>query len=306
MVLLTGVPGSGKTLAIQGFWNRLYAVMAEEVGVSPDELPPRVLRLRAPDVLSKWLGESDKQVARFFDEIEELAAVPFRDRELPLLVICEEIDGLARQRGEDGVHDRIQTTLLQRLDTTSQKLRDQLVVFLFTTNRPGIVDAAFLRRAGGTSEHFGRLDRRAFLAVLGKHLDGRPLAAPRTAVVADLAAFLYAPRGEDQGQVEVSLLGQPAPRRFYRRDFLTGGLVDRAVQQAAAEACRAERAGETPAGLDARRLMRAIDAQVRALADLLAPHNVHDYLTVPDDARVSAVRRIAAPALLSADLERAS
>ena len=133
--------------------------MSEVTGAPIDALPPRVLRLRPAQVLSKWLGESDRNLDRFFDEAEGLAAEPFvrdgRSFRLPVLAILEEIDGLARSRGEDAVYDRILTTALQRLDPTRPELRDKLILFLATTNVPHQVDAAFLRRIGGQVERFG-------------------------------------------------------------------------------------------------------------------------------------------------------
>jgi ATP-dependent 26S proteasome regulatory subunit len=319
MKLLVGVSGSGKTLCVQGFWRRLYEVMSENTGADMEELPPRVVRLRMSEVLSKWLGESDKSIDRFFDEVDQLSEEVFvapdgTERVLPLLAICEECDGLARARGDDAIYDRIQTTLLQRLDVTCQKLKDRLVIFLFTTNVPHLVDPAFLRRAGGTTERFGRLSRRQFMAVLGKHLCGLPFVAEKGVeaaeaerrAVADLTAWLFSPNGQDRGQVELSYVGASAPVVKHRRDFLTGALVDRAVQQAAAEACKAERAGAARPGLSAALLVSTFDRQVRAIVDQLHRDNVGQYLDLPDGARVGSVRRIEQPALLPVELERAS
>ena len=77
---------------------------------------------------------------------------------------------------------------------TCQKLGDKLVIFLFTTNVPHLVDPAFLRRAGGTTERFGRLTKKSFQSVLAKHLRGLPLAVAngdaeivRREVIADVA-----------------------------------------------------------------------------------------------------------------------
>lgn len=315
MKLLTGVSGSGKTLSIQGFWRRMYEVLSEVTGVTVGELPPRVLRLRMAQVLSKWLGESDKQLDRFFDEVDQLAdelyEAPNGDLfELPVLVICEEADGLARARGDEAVYDRIQTTLLQRLDTTCQRLRDKLVIFLFTTNVPHLVDPAFLRRAGGTTERFGRLSKRGFGAVLAKHLRGLPFADANAdtdrRAVAGVVAWLFSPNGSDKGQVELTYVGSSTPVIKHRRDFLTGALVDRAVQQAAAEACRAERQGAERPGLTAEMLIAAIDQQVRSIVDQLHKDNASNYLTLPDGMRVGNVRRIEQPAVLPFQLERAS
>jgi SpoVK/Ycf46/Vps4 family AAA+-type ATPase len=319
MKLLTGVSGTGKTLCIQGFWRRMYEVVGEVTGVPVDDLPQRVLRLRLAKVLSKWLGESDKQLDRFFDEVDELAEQVFTAPDgtayhLPVLVICEEADGLGRTRGEEAIYDRIQTTLLQRLDVTCQKLKDRLVIFLFTTNVPHLVDPAFLRRAGGTTERFGRLNKRGFAAVLAKHLrglpfagdDGRKPADAQKRAAAELTAWLFSPNGQDKGQVEPTYVGSASPVVKYRRDFLTGALVDRAVQQAAAEACRAERQGADRPGLTGGQLIRAFDQQVRTIVDQLHKDNVSNYLSLPDGVRVGTVRRIEQPAVLPFELERAS
>jgi ATP-dependent 26S proteasome regulatory subunit len=316
MKMLTGVSGSGKTLCIQGFWRRLYELMAEVTGASLDQLPRRVLRLRMAQVLSKWLGDSDKQLDRFFDEVEEIADKTFtapngEEFELPVLVICEEADGLARTRGEEAIYDRIQTTLLQRLDTTCQKVGDKLVIFLFTTNVPHLVDPAFLRRAGGTTERFGRLTKRSFQSVLTKHLRGLPLAGAngdadgaRREVIAEVSAWFFSPNGSDAGQVELLYAGSTTPDVKYRRDFLTGALVDRAVQQAAAEACRAERLGVEEPGVTANLLIRTFDRQVRSIVEQLHRDNVANYVTLPEGARVANVRRLEQPTVLPFELER--
>jgi ATP-dependent 26S proteasome regulatory subunit len=319
MTMLAGVSGSGKTLSIMAFWRRMYDLMSEVTGVPIDQLPPRVLRIRTSQALSKWLGQSDKQIDRFFDEAEQLTAEPWiapdgRSWELPLLCIFEECDGLARTRGEDSIHDRIQTTLLQRLDTTSEKLKDRLLVFLFSTNVPHLIDPAFLRRAGGTVERFGRLGRRGLLAVLDKQLSGRPIQsdnghAPETLrrrLVGEVAGWLFSPEAQQTGMVELTFAGSAHPVVKHRRDFLTGALVDRAVQEACAEAIRAERSGCDQPGLSGAGLMRAFDRQIRAIVEQLQPGNAADHVDVPDATRVASVRRLAQPDVLPFDLHRAS
>jgi ATP-dependent 26S proteasome regulatory subunit len=315
--LLSGVTGAGKTLSIHAFWRAVYELLAALTGVPADDLPPRVFRLRMPEVLSKWLGESDQNLDRFFDEIEQLGRERFkgpdgREFELPVLVICEEIDGLARSRGGDPIYDRIQTTALERLDLNCQKLRDRLIIFIFTTNVPHLVDPAFLRRAGGTWEHFGRLGRRAFESVLEKHLSGLPFPPayaadgrkPERRTVREVSDWLYSTNGHDPGQVQLTFVGSSTPQVKHRRDFLTGALVQRAVQQAAAAACRAERLGEGEPGVSTPLLLRAFSAQIRSLVAVLTPQNAGDYVTLPDGARVGEVRRIEEPLALPYELER--
>jgi SpoVK/Ycf46/Vps4 family AAA+-type ATPase len=314
--LLTGVSGSGKSLSILGVWRRLYELMSEVTGTPIDRLPPRVLRLRMAQVLDKWLGESDKRLDRFFQEVEQLADEPFvapdgTEWHLPVLAVGEEIEALARARGDgDPIYDRIQTTGLERLDSTCQKFKNRLVIFLFTTNVPHLVDPAFLRRAGGTIERFGRLDRRSFQAVLSKHIRGLPFRAdygePDQAerrAVRTTTDWLFSPNGHDAGQVALTYVGSSTPVLKYRRDFLTGALVDSAVQQATSQACRATRSGCDAPGLTTEQLIASIDAQVRGIVEQLSAANLHNYLTLPDGVRVGDVRRFRTPSLAPYELE---
>ncbi len=318
MKLLAGVSGSGKTLALQAIWRRMYEIMSEVTGVPMDQLPPRVFRLRMSEVLSKWLGDSDKKLDRFFTEVEQLADEPFvapdgRTWKLPVLAIMEEIDGLARARGHDPIYDRILTTALQRLDSTREDLRARFIIFIGTTNEPQSVDRAFLRRIGGTVEHFGRLNRKgAFVAVLQKHIHRLPLfsnnghlpAELQRKMIADVTGWLFSPNGADRGVVELMYAGATTPQVRYRRDFLTGALIDRAVRQAAEETCRNETHEGGAPGLKFETLVRAFDEQIRSVVDQLTEHNAREYTDVPDGVRVASVRRIAQPAQLPIELER--
>jgi ATP-dependent 26S proteasome regulatory subunit len=319
MHLLTGVPGCGKSFSIMGFWNRMYEVMSEHTGVPVEDLPQRVMHLSPSSVLSKWLGSSDRNIARFFEEIQQLASEPFEAPdgtvyELPVLVICEEIDALARERGQDGIHDRILVTLLSGLDPEQSLFRDKLVFVVCTTNVPQLLDAAAVRRMGGTVDHFKPMKSRMFRAVLAKQLRKRPFRSEgsrdsdeaRRCAVADVAAWLYSPNSGDLGQVELTYAGQTQGVIRRRRDFLTPALVDRAVQQASRTACHAEWIRDDESGITSESLMCAIDEQVRNIVDQLTLHNAHSYLALPDGTRVANVRRIDQPSVLPLQLERAS
>ncbi len=317
--MLAGVPGTGKTYGILALWNAMYAILSEVIGVPVEDLPQRVMRLRPSEVLSQWLGKSDKQIARFFAEVDRLASETFegpdgRVWELPVLVIAEEIDALGRARGEDGVQDRIQATLLEGLDPDRQVYKEKLVFVIATTNAPHLVDNAVIRRVSALVETFGHMDRFTFRAVLDKHLRGLPFqesakedseaACSRT--IADVTAWLYGPNSTAGGQVEVTFVGQANPDKKYHRDFLTAGLIDRAVQDASEISADAEYAGAACPGLTTELVLSAIDQQVRQIVDLLTPHNAGQYLTLPDGERVATVRRIEQPGVTPFELERAS
>lgn len=304
--LLAGVSGSGKTLAAQAIHRLMYEIMSEVTGTPVDQLPPRVFRFKNSQMLSMWLGESDKNVDRIFDEVEKITGHTHTNSagktfKLPVLVIIEEIDGMARGRGDsnDAVYDRILTTMLQRLDPNRHGLSEQLIVFLATTNEPHMVDPAMLRRIGGSIEVFGRLDRDGFEQVLKKHVGGLPASngpgSQKNAwkcIINDINNWLFL-EGMDKGVVELQYHGHAHPAAVkYHRDFLTGALVDRVVQQAATEAWEISITKNPKAGITRDQLVRAIKQQVDSIAGQLTPHNVGKYLDLPEGAVVTGIKTI--------------
>lgn len=301
MWLLEGVSGSGKTLVCQAIWRRMYEIMEEFTGVPMQELPPRVFKMRSSQVLSKWLGESDQNLDRFFDEVEQLAKTPFKvgnkEFKLPVLVIMEEIDGLAAQRGRDhdGVYDRILTTALRRLDATT--MPNLPISVVGTTNEPGSVDRAMLRRIGGNIEHFGMLTLDAFPLVLEKHIakvpvqdgTGQSQKALRTQLTKELTDLFY--HADQPPVVELLIDGKEVPK--YRRDFLTPALIDRAVQHAAKHAVRLELEGKAD-GVSSKMLGSAMVMQVGSIVNQLNAGNAHRYVTIPEGQKVARVTRIEA------------
>lgn len=310
--LLSGVSGSGKSLAVLAIHRRIYEAMSEVTGVPIEKLPPRAVRVNQAEVLSMWHGQTEQNWQRIMDEVAQLADETFttpdgRELKLPVLVVLEEIDGMGRVRGQEAIHDRVLTNVLQSLDPARAELSGRLVIFIATTNEPHLVDPAMLRRVGGTIEHFTRLNRGAFAAVLQKLTRGLPAAANNgcsqreiwSHIVQSMVAWFFGPTTSDQGLVELTYAGATAPVVKRRRDFLTGALVDRAVQQAATEASEAEAQGLANPGIMLEQLARAFEAQIRGLVDQLKEHNVGSYTDLPDGARVASLRRIPQPAHLS-------
>jgi len=125
-ILLYGPPGCGKTL--------LAKAAATESGAN-------FIAVKGPEVLSKWVGESEKAIREIFRRARRAA---------PALIFFDEIDAIAGARGRDtsGVIDRIVNQLLTEMDGI-EPLRG--VVVIGATNRPDLLDPALLRP--------GRFDR---------------------------------------------------------------------------------------------------------------------------------------------------
>ena len=151
-VLLTGPPGTGKTL--------LAKAVASETDSS-------FYSIAGPEIMSKYYGESEKQLRSIFEEAEKNA---------PSVIFIDEIDSIAPKRGEgtDQTEKRVVAQLLALMD--GLKGRGQVVV-MAATNRPDDIDEA-LRRPGRFDREIRILppDEKGRKEILQIHTRGMPLA----------------------------------------------------------------------------------------------------------------------------------
>jgi transitional endoplasmic reticulum ATPase len=130
--LLYGPPGTGKTL--------LAKAVAREAEAN-------FISVRSSDLLSKWYGESEQQIARLFARARQVA---------PCIIFIDEMDSLVPARGsgqgEPQVTERIVNTILAEMDGIEEL---QAVVVIGATNRPTLIDPALMRP--------GRLDELIYI-----------------------------------------------------------------------------------------------------------------------------------------------
>ncbi|WP_256299650.1 CDC48 family AAA ATPase [Haloarchaeobius salinus] len=133
-VLMYGPPGTGKTLLAKAVAN---------------EANSNFISIKGPELLNKYVGESEKGVREVFEKARSNA---------PTVIFFDEIDSIATERGtrtgDSGVGERVVSQLLTELDGL-EDLED--VVVIATTNRPDLIDDALLRP--------GRLDRHVHVPV---------------------------------------------------------------------------------------------------------------------------------------------
>ncbi|KQU53062.1 AAA family ATPase [Sphingomonas sp. Leaf339] len=132
--LLYGPPGTGKTL--------LAKAVAREAQAN-------FIATKSSDLLSKWYGESEQQIARLFQRARQVA---------PTVIFIDELDSLVPARGsgagEPQVTERVVNTILAEMDGLEEL---QSVVVIGATNRPNLVDPALLRP--------GRFDELVYVGV---------------------------------------------------------------------------------------------------------------------------------------------
>src|SRR5918992_3165738 len=154
-ILLYGPPGTGKTLLAKAAANESEA---------------NFISIKGPELLSKWVGESEKGVREIFRKARQAA---------PCLIFFDEVDAIAPRRGgsfggDSHVTERLISQLLTELDGLEILTN---VVVIAATNRPDIIDPALLRPG-----RFDRLlyvpppDRDSRLQIIKIHTKKKPLA----------------------------------------------------------------------------------------------------------------------------------
>jgi hypothetical protein len=314
-VAMLGPSGTGKTFTIKGLLTLFYKLVREITGRC--DVGSRVVRAKTSELLSYWFGQSDKNIDEFFNDIQYLASQEVttadgRRLRLPVVVLFEEVEGVATRRGEQetGVYDRIIGMLLQRLDDPTDELGNLPVVFICTSNRPEMMDVAAWRRLAGVVARFKRLDREGLAAVLRTKLpedlpyasqNGTPAGRLRDELVAKVVATYYSPQGGDPGLVEITLR-DGAKLTKYRRDLFTGAVVEQGVSNAIDRLLMVADSGAQPE-LTAGDVIDCLNDVIDGLADNMTARNAMDYVDLPDDAGVASVRRLRAPAARFARLE---
>lgn len=176
-VLFYGPPGTGKTLIARALANEC-CFGAQKVSF---------FMRKGADLLSKWIGESEKQLRQLFEQAQEMK---------PSIIFFDELDGLApvRSSRQDQVHASIVSTLLALMDGLDDRGE---VIVIGATNRIDAIDPA-LRRPGRFDRelHFPLPGRKEREEILNVHMS-KWNAKPKQELVAYLAEHAVGYCGSD-------------------------------------------------------------------------------------------------------------
>ncbi len=152
-MVLHGPPGTGKTLLAKAVAN---------------ESDANFISVKGPELLSKWVGESEKAVRETFRKAKQSA---------PTIIFFDEIDSITPKRGgmsgDSQVTERVISQMLTELDGLEERGE---VVVIAATNRPDLIDTALLRQ-GRLERHIevGAPDEDARKAIFEVHTRNKPI-----------------------------------------------------------------------------------------------------------------------------------
>ncbi|MFS8935962.1 proteasome ATPase [Corynebacterium sp. c25Ua_89] len=218
-VLLYGPPGCGKTLIAKAVANSLATKMGSGG-------PSFFLNVKGPELLNKYVGETERRIRLIFERARELAA---QDSRRPVIVFFDEMESIFRTRGS-GVSSDMETTVVPQLLTELdgvEKLGN--VIVIGATNREELIDPAIMRP--------GRLDikirvnrpsKQGAREIFSRHLGQKvPHQADLEGLIDSAVEELYSERPFVRLHYR-----NDEPQTLFYRDFVSGAMIANIVARA--------------------------------------------------------------------------
>jgi proteasome-associated ATPase len=238
-LLFFGPPGCGKTLIAKAVAHSLAATAAEARGEEPSASRSYFLNVKGPELLNKYVGETERHIRLIFARAREKAS-----QGNPVVVFFDEMESLFRTRGT-GVSSDVETTIVpQLLSEIDGVERLENVIVIGASNREDMIDPAILRPgrldvkikierpdAEGAKEIFGKY----LTADLPIHADdlaehGGSSAAAVEAMITRTVERMYS-ESEENRFLEVTYASGDK-EILYFKDFNSGAMIQNIVDRA--------------------------------------------------------------------------
>lgn len=278
-VLLYGPPGCGKTLIAKAVANSIAKKMGHASG---REVKSYFLHVKGPELLNKYVGESERQIREVFKKARDKA-----QEGMPVIVFFDEMDSLFRTRGT-GISSDVESTIvpqfLAEIDGV-ERLRN--VIVIGASNRQDLIDPAVLRPGRlDVKIRIDRPDRRAAKDIFGKYLTSdlpyhNPNADPNDALIGALidrvVDQMYG-TSDDNRFLEVTY-ANGEKETLYFKDFVSGALIEGVVSRSKKYAIKRTIAnGER--GIRIEDLLKAARDEFREHEDLPNTTNPDDWAKI--------------------------
>jgi proteasome-associated ATPase len=282
-VLLYGPPGCGKTLIAKAVANSI----AHKLGhLTSKEVRSFFLHVKGPELLNKYVGESERQIREVFKKAKEKA-----DDGYPVIVFFDEMDALFRTRGS-GISSDVESTIVpQFLSEIDGVERLRNVIVIGASNRQDLIDPAVLRPGRlDVKIKIDRPDKAAAKDIFSKYLtadlpwhaqeltqDGEDATRAVERLIVQTVDSMYALSEENQ-YLEVTY-GNGDKETFYLKDFASGALIEGIVSRAKKYAIKRLLAkGER--GIKAEDLLKAVRDEFKEHEDLPNTTNPDDWAKI--------------------------
>ena len=284
-ILLYGPPGCGKTLIAKAVANSLATKVATATG--NDKARSYFLNIKGPELLNKYVGETERQIRRVFQQARDRSAEGW-----PVIVFFDEMESLFRMRGS-GISSDMESTvvpqLLAEIDGV-EALRN--VIVIGASNREDLIDPAILRPGRlDVKIKIERPDAEAAAAIFARYLTvSLPIAQSAIETIGG-GETDKAVRGMIEQTVTEMYSAEPHneflevtyqngdKETMYFRDFASGAMIENIVRRAKKLAIKRVIAGGT-GGITLEDLLESVFQEHAEHEDLPNTTNPDDWAKI--------------------------
>ena len=241
-ILLYGPPGCGKTLIAKAVANSLAKSIQERTG---NETPAYFLNVKGPELLNKYVGETEHKIREVFKRAREKA-----NEDVPVVIFFDEMDSLFRMRGSGISSDMEATVVAQFLSEIDGVESLKNVIVIGASNRQDLIDPAVLRPGRlDLKVKVNRPDREAAVEIFTKYLTndlpfhleseeryGSDPAKIVEGMIGDTIEEMYS-TNDDNKFLEVTY-AKGEREIFYFKDFASGAMIENIVARAKKKAVK--------------------------------------------------------------------
>jgi proteasome-associated ATPase len=236
-ILLYGPPGCGKTLIAKAVANSLAKKVSEISGIG--EGRSYFLNIKGPELLNKFVGETERQIRIIFQRAREKAS-----EGTPVIVFFDEMDSLFRTRGS-GVSSDVENTIVPQLLSEIDGVESlENVIVIGASNREDMIEPAILRPGRlDVKIKIERPDAQAAIDIFGKYLTtdlplskvdlaehGNDAHATTTAMIQRVVEEMYSTTPNNEF-LEVTYANGDK-EVLYFKDFSSGAMIENIVSRA--------------------------------------------------------------------------
>jgi proteasome-associated ATPase len=241
-ILLYGPPGCGKTLIAKAVANSLAKSIAGRTG---QETTAYFLNVKGPELLNKYVGETEHKIREVFGKAREKAS-----EDVPVVIFFDEMDSLFRMRGSGISSDMEATVVAQFLSEIDGVESLKNVIVIGASNRQDLIDPAVLRPGRlDLKVKVNRPDADAAREIFSKYLTtelpfhrgaeekyGSDPAKIVKGMIDDAIDQMYS-TGEENKFLEVTY-AKGERETFYFKDFTSGAMIENIVARAKKKAVK--------------------------------------------------------------------